>query len=47
MLALGSKQVNGTFETIERVALALERDLKALIIFVTANLARRHSDLLY
>jgi|1185.fasta_scaffold58544_2 hypothetical protein len=42
MTAGGREHVNGAFETIERMRVAVHRDLKGLVILIAAGFTSRH-----
>jgi hypothetical protein len=46
VIALRCERVYGTFETVERMTLAFETYLNALVVIISANLALRHVGIL-
>jgi hypothetical protein len=43
MIAGWRKRVDGAFEAVERMRLAVHRDLKRLVVVVAASFARSHT----
>jgi len=43
MIAGRRERVNGAFEAVERMRLAVHRDLKRLVVVIAASFARSHN----
>jgi hypothetical protein len=47
MDALGRKRMDGTFETVERVARALHANFKRLVVIISTDFAACHGSISY